>query len=227
MTKRANGWAATGLAMVMACTLPSLPAAAQKSLGSGAGSGPVMTRDELRACLKNRELLNQRTAQLDATRKALDADKAAITAESDALKAERGGIDKASSSVADINARQQKVSAAIEDWNARWKEFEASGRSGPMVERQRQNLLREKQAMEKENAELEALRGGTSSSPEAARKYNERATAAEQRVVAWNQRNAAAVKETEALVQERDLWASECGNRRYREDDEIAIREGK
>jgi hypothetical protein len=47
------------------------------------------------------------------------------------------------------------------------------------------------------------------------------------RTVAYNERNKQLVKAGEDLQQERDLWAAECGSRRYREDDEIAIKQGK
>ena len=60
-----------------------------------------------------------------------------------------------------------------------------------------------------------------------AKRYNERAAQIEQQVADWNRRQAASAKESENLVQERDLWASECGNRRFREDDETAIKQGK
>lgn len=225
-------FAATLVALLVAPMMASLPAQAQTapktgSLGGGTGSGPVMTRDELRTCLKQKDEIAARTAALDSSRKALEADKAAIVAETEALKAERGGIDNTRGDVEAINAQQQKVSERIEDWNVRMKAFEAEGRTGPIADRMRRALLREKADLEKENDALEAKRGNTKLDPASAQRYNERAAAAEQKVVAWNQRNAAAVKESEGLLQEKDLWTSECANRRYREDDEIAIKKGQ
>ncbi|MBK6472251.1 MAG: hypothetical protein IPF94_16520 [Betaproteobacteria bacterium] len=43
----------------------------------------------------------------------------------------------------------------------------------------------------------------------------------------WNQRNAQVNETARKLEDERSLWLSECSNRRYREDDEKAIRAGK
>ena len=63
--------------------------------------------------------------------------------------------------------------------------------------------------------------GGASSG---ASQVNSKVDALNTRTAAWNERNKRVVKMGEDLTQERDLWASECGNRRYREDDEIAIR---
>mgnify|MGYP000370216868 CR=1 FL=1 len=47
------------------------------------------------------------------------------------------------------------------------------------------------------------------------------------RVSDWNQRNAAVNDAAKALEQERLKWMSDCGDRRYREDDELAIKRGK
>lgn len=208
----------------------ALPAAAQapaKSLGGGAGSGPVMTRDELRTCLKQKDDLAQRTAAYDAQRKALDTEKTAIVTETESLKATRGNLDQTRGSVEAINARQKVLGEKVDDWNERFKTFTEEGKSGPLTERTRRNLMREKDELAKEAAELDAARGGAKLDPEAAKRYNERAAQVEKQVVDWNRRQAEAVKESENLLQERDLWASECGNRRFREDDEIAIQQGK
>jgi cell division protein FtsB len=92
----------------------------------------------------------------------------------------------------------------------------------------RKQLVEEQRALAKESADLDAERkgmgGGTAAT---ATQANARSEALNARITSWNQRNAALVKEGEDLTQERDLWASECGNRRYREDDEIAIKQGK
>lgn len=225
-------FAAFLVALLVAPMMAPLSAQAQTppktgSLGGGAGAGPVMTREELRTCLKQKEEIAARTTLLDNNRKALEADKAAIQAETEALKAERGGIDNTRGNVESINAQQQKLSERIEDWNVRMKAFEAEGRTGPIADRMRRTLLREKADLEKENDALEAARGTTKLDPESAKRYNARAAAAEQKVVSWNQRNAAAAKESEALLQDKDLWTSECANRRFREDDEIAIQKGQ
>jgi chromosome segregation ATPase len=233
MTRPVSPLFAAALVAVLVAPLMATPSAQAQnapktgSLGGGAGAGPVMTRDELRACLKQKDEIAARTTALDSSRKALEADKAAIVAETEALKAERGGIDSTRGSVESINAQQQKMSERIDDWNQRMKTFEEDGRTGPIAERMRRNLQREKAELEKESAALDAARGNTKLDPASAQRYNERAAAAEQKVVAWNQRNAAAVKETNDLLQEKDIWTSECANRRFREDDETAIKKGQ
>ena len=57
--------------------------------------------------------------------------------------------------------------------------------------------------------------------------YNARVGTLDKRVVDWNQRNAQWNEASKALEIERKDWVDQCGNRRYREDDEKAIRAGK
>ncbi len=59
------------------------------------------------------------------------------------------------------------------------------------------------------------------------RDYNVKATALDTRVTDWNARNAKLNEANAAREAERKGWVTACSDRRYREDDEIAIRKGK
>jgi chromosome segregation ATPase len=157
----------------------------------------------------------------------LEREKGEILATQQAIDAERGGVQADAAQINDINARTEALSRRIAEWNERWDAFEKANRSGPLVERQRKRLLDEKREMEREEKELEAARGGFGGTGSGAAAVNAKVDALNARTVAWNQRNNGMVKRGEDLAQERDLWASECGSRRYREDDEIAIRNGQ
>ena len=43
----------------------------------------------------------------------------------------------------------------------------------------------------------------------------------------WNRRNTAFTAEAQAVNRDREDWVADCGNRRYREEDELAIRRGQ
>ena len=43
----------------------------------------------------------------------------------------------------------------------------------------------------------------------------------------WNERSAGHSQRAKAVNEERETWMSDCADRRYREDDEIAIRKGQ
>lgn len=202
-----------------------------KSLGGGAGTGKIMTLDELRVCLKRKDDLAAQVAKFEADRIQLDKDKAAILAENQELKGEKGDVQAAQGKVREINERQRAVADNVADWNARWMAFEKEGKTDPFADRQRRKLLQEKRDLEAENAALEAeraaLSGGEASAATAAKGYNERAEAQQRRTVEWNARNLRIAETSRKLADEREFWAAECGSRRYLEQDEAAIRQGK
>ena len=61
----------------------------------------------------------------------------------------------------------------------------------------------------------------------AAKSYNERALARDGLVTAYNERNKALNEAALQLDERRAAWKSECANRPYNEDDEIAIQRGR
>jgi hypothetical protein len=224
--------ALTLAALITLTALPNLAFAQAKtgSLGGGSGAGPVMTRDELRACLKNQAELKQRVADYEAQKLAADKEKAEILAENQKLVAEKGQLSSAAGKVKDENARNAELAKRVEDWNTRWAEFEKANKAGPMADRERKRLLDEQKALAREqDAAKAAAAGGGAGGAEtsAAQQFNAKAEAVQARTVAYNKRNDQLVKAGEDLAQERDLWAGECGNRRFREEDEIAIKQGK
>lgn len=128
------------------------------SFGAAGGSGKLLTRDELRACFKERDELAARRGQIDAEQKRNEADRAELLSTGEALKTELATLDRSSGDAVDAyNLRAKKRDDAVDGYNTR------------------QHKL---------------------------------------------------VADAEKLSDTQSLWKSECGDRRYREDDEIAIRRG-
>jgi len=73
-------------------------------------------------------------------------------------------------------------------------------------------------------ADLEAL---DRTSPEAVNAYNERAVARDKRIDEYQQQVDQFNGRVDAVRAEREAFSKACENRRYFEDDEIAIRKGK
>jgi uncharacterized protein (DUF3084 family) len=219
--------ARSALFALVAATLLATPALAQKSLGGGSGSGPVMTRDELRACLKQQDTLKTRVADYDQQRASLDKERADILQARQAIDAERGGVQADAGRINELNARAADVAARITEWNTRWQDFERLGRGGPTADRQRRQLLNEQKELNAANAAIDKEREGLSGVGGNAKEINVKLDALNARTVAWNDRQKVVLKMGEDVTQARDLWAAECGSRRYREDDEIAIQQGK
>ncbi len=220
-----------GLVLVVApgAARAQAPAAEGKtlSLGGGKATGRLLTRDELRACMQQQASLNTRRDQLDNDKKTLDADRAALMQEQETLKGERAKIDQQGAKVGEFNQRMREHSEKVKDWNERFKDFMDSGRSGPVAERQKAALEREKKELQAAQQDLDQLRAAIGSTEVLVKSYNERAGALDKRAATWNERNVKLVEVAQSLQNERVTWQGDCGDRRYREDDEIAIKRGQ
>lgn len=206
------------------------PAADGKTLSfaAGSGTGPILTKEELRVCLAQEESLRTRLAEGEARRPPLNQEKDAITAEQAALRAERAPIDDFKRQADEFKARMDAHTRRVEAWNQRVQEFNASPPSGPAAERRRTELNKEREEIEKSNKEFDAERTRLQTDSAAAvAAYNAKAQALDTKVSDWNARNQKANDDARALEAERQGWVDTCANRRYREDDEIAIKRGK
>ena len=202
------------------------------SLGGGSGSsavrGPLLAREELRACLKQEESIRTRLAQQDAGRAPLDQEKKAINADQQALRTEQAPIDEMKKKVEEFAVRLKDYDARVQSWNLRVEAHNALRAGSAAYDRSQVALNKEREEITKERTELEAERWRlTSQSETLVGAYNARAQALETLVTDWNVRNSAWNDTNGKLDTERKTWVSSCADRRYREDDETAIRQGK
>jgi hypothetical protein len=127
-------------------TAPKTPAKAadgkpaEGSLGSGAGSGTLMTRDELRQCLDEQDRMKQETAAIVSTQAALAKDRAEIDRVSSAIDADRASVNRSD---------QAAVDAFNERWKARTKLIEAYQAAAPEFNRRVDKLDADQQAYAK------------------------------------------------------------------------------
>ena len=126
--------------LTVATVAPSL-ALAQKSLGAGTGSGPIMTRDELRECIKQQKALGDAVATYEKEKADLEAERVEILKTKQAVDAQTGSVKADVMQVNEVNARAQALSKRVSEWNESWQAFEKADRSGPMAERERRRLL--------------------------------------------------------------------------------------
>jgi chromosome segregation ATPase len=205
------------------------PAADSKPLTMGnTGSGKLLTKEELRSCFKRRDELGTRLADLDVQRKALDAERDTIGKDRAALAGERDTVKQKTDAVAALEPRMVAFKQKVDDWQARVTAFNDSGRVGMMADRQRADLQREQVALSTSQKELEAERVAvTGAAQEAIAAFNTKANAVEARATDWNARNGKLNETTQAASDDRQGWVTECANRRYREDDESAIKRGQ
>jgi len=194
--------------------------------GKGMASGKLLSRDELRQCMKRLDEVNAGTKPIEAERATLDAERAELAKAGDALKIEREEIDRRLAAVREWEGRVRTHRDAIEAYNKK---------SATLAEAPKDK----KEALQAELS-AESARLGTSQATlsadearlvpayqESVRLYNVKAEARDAKVGDWNKRNTVANEASKKHEDARLSWLDECANRPYREDDEIAIKKEK
>jgi chromosome segregation ATPase len=207
--------------------LPASPAPRTKTLsGKGATGGKVLTREELRSCMKRMDDVTAGHNDLQQRRAALDAEKDEVVNGGEALKAMKADVEAKLAAVREWQQRMRAHGGEIEAFNQRVKALEQA------PARERDSLSK---ALEADRERLNKMRAGLVEEESrlvppyesSVRAYNERALARDARVSDWNARNKAVNESSTQLEIDRAEWATACANRPYREDDEIAIKAGK
>ncbi len=198
-------------------------------MGTGKGnSGPILTRDELRVCLSQEENIRKRLEALTALRAPLDKEKADIAAAQQTLKTERAPLEDMRKLADGLNDRMKAYGARITAWNDSVAAFNTNNPTGAKGERERNALNKEREELGVLQKVLEAEKADYATKSEGlVRDYNAKAVVVDAQVAAWNLRNEKWNQDSRALEAERLDWVGSCADRRFREDDEIAIKRGK
>lgn len=221
--------ATAALAALLTCAASGASAQAGKTLGGGTASTntPVLSKEELRACLRQQDDLQRRRTELDTQEKALAAERPALLAELDTLKTEQAALSERNTAVRDLNARMTAYQGRIDAWNERMQKYNEDVTRGRAMQSDRTALANEEAALKKEGVALDAERTRLASLTGDAESLNQRSQAQAAKSEDWNARSARSRQSIEAYENDRDAWRTNCGNRRYREDDEKALRAGK
>lgn len=210
----------------------SVPASAQdagiKSLdGKARAGGKVMTKEELRACMKQQDDLAAQRTGLEVRREALNKERDAIQVDNEALKAEQGAFKEKNAKIKEFNERMAAFALRVDEYKKNADEL-AEEPAGPAANRKRRELEKELAAIKKQEilnkTEGDGIRGSLEADASA---LNAKVDAQGKRAGDWNTRSKALEDEAIAYEDRRVDWKLNCGDRRYREDDEKAIRAGK
>jgi chromosome segregation ATPase len=208
--------------------IPQAPAkaAAPKTLGGKSASGKLLTREELRACLKRLDDTNAVGKDVEQRRAALDKDKDELGKSGEALKAERAEVESRLAAVREWETRMRAHAVEVEAFNQRSKAVEQAPRGEreamiKTLEAERERLGQVRTPLVSDEARL------VPAYQNAVKAYNERALTRDTVVAEWNERNKAINEAALKHEEQRSAWVSECANRPYNEDDEIAIKRGK
>lgn len=217
-----------------ATTAPTKPAPEKAgegktlSLSGKDTNGKLLTRDELRACLKQREALTGRLNELDAARTNTNQEREGLSQGQAALKSDRDNLGGMKTAVDELNTRTKAFQVEVEAWNKRVADFTESKASGAAADKQRTEINEQGEVLRKRQLELTSDRSSTlARGEEQIKVFNARAAAVDAKVADWNERNRKLNNDGEALQLERQTWVTDCGDRRYREDDEKAVLSGK
>jgi len=205
---------------------PAAKPAAKTLGGKTAGSGKVMTREELRSCMKRLEDVNAQAKAIEAQRPSLDREREALKIDGEALTAERAEVDRLLSVVREWETRMRAHAVEIETFNKR----STAAKDAPRKDQEKmiEALNGDRERLQKTRDALTAEQARVVPAYQASVKsYNERAAPRDAKVADWNERNNAAVDASVKQQEDRALWLNECANRPYLEDDETAIKAGK
>ena len=210
--------------------LPLLAAAqagvAGKALsGKAPSKGALLTRDELRACIKEQQAQTAQAATMEKRRAEIDAAAAAVRQQAQEVQAEREAYQAKADTAQSLKERLKAHGERVAVYNRRFKEFQDNPPKGADAERDRGQLEAEGAAVTKAdaaikdeavqfNATLEMMRRTLASNAQA------QSAAAE----AANARNRAFNDEAATHEAAVDAWKQRCGSRPYRDADEKAIR---
>lgn len=219
--------------LAVAQTAPKKPAAAPaakptgKTLGGNAATGgKLMTREELRSCLKRLDDVNQAGKDVEAQRPQLDRERDELKASGEVLKADFAQLQTQLVAIREWEVRMRALVADVESFNKRSVALQEAPRNrqeklAEELKADRERLEKQRVALAAEEAKLvPAYQAGTKA-------YNEQVGVRDAKVTDWNARNAASVDAAGKQQEARALWLNECANRPYMEDDEKAIKAGK
>lgn len=205
------------------CAISTAPAVAQQVKGN---KGPVMSKEELRACLTRKDAVEKRRGEVTASNEQLTRERDTLQQTGAALRAEGTQIEQRNTAIRALADRNREHQTKVQDWNGR----AAKLKDAPPGDQERllAELNGEKDGLQKSfdalKAEQAQLAAGFNEQVAA---YNTRAQEHARSVEALNTRAAQLNDQSQAEARDRDAWRNSCADRRYREDDEIAIKRGK
>lgn len=199
---------------------------APKAVATKTESSRLMTREELRACMSRQDDIKAKSAALDQSKTSMAQEKQGLTSANDELKALRDEAGKQSDLFKQTDAAVREHALLVAQWNVDMKEAEDS----PMrsAERRKKELQSERAGLATRNNALLAQRGELFKHYSAAvERFNVRGKTMEASSQDWNQRYASLAAAADKVLEMHDNYSADCGSRRFRVEDETAIKLGK
>jgi hypothetical protein len=198
---------------------------AGKSLGGKAPQGKLMTRDELRACMKERQSQQARAAELEKRRVDIAAEVEAVNRQKAEVQAERDAYNAKAAEGQAFTNRVKAHGERVAQYNQRVKDFQ--DKPPKDAERIRGQLEAEGEAVAQADAAIKAEAEKWGAMEPVRTALNEHVQAQQVAAAAAIDHRRALNDDITGYDQALAQWTVRCGDRPYREDDEKAIRAGK
>lgn len=213
------------LAVALAASLLALGASAQTLDGKAPANGKLMGFNELKACIVQQEELKGRRVALESQRSALDSERAAIDQEAQTVRAEQQVLAQRNAEVKAFNEKLKAYSEKVKAFNEKAEELRTGAASERTKERAEKELEREQRALQAEAAADKVTGDKLMADMKAfVEKINVKADAQAAKATDWNARSKALEDNFVKYEDNRVDWRANCGDRRYREEDEKLIR---
>lgn len=196
-------------------------------------SGPgdrVMSKEELRACMALKDSNDRGAVDLERRQEQMSKERSELASAPETASPDpKVDVDPFRKAAEEADAKIREHAKAVRDWNERMTEFETKAKNMLHgADRARTALKREQAALTAAEPQLLANQTATIAAYErAVADYNKKVEQRGSRNVDWNKRNTELLAVQERLNESQRKWTAECGNRRFREDDETAIKAGK
>lgn len=200
---------------------PAASALAQVPVGKTNSKAPILSKEELRACMKREVAVNDQRTAAEARKAKLDAERAEVVRLSEGLQPMKADVETKAAAVKQLNERTRALGERIQAFNAKAANPPADAAGRTALAEEEKQLKSEAAAIEAEGKPLQATYEA------AVAALNEKAKVHDERAAAWNEQQTQVVAVTREAEQARQGWMLECADRRYREDDEKAIKAGK
>lgn len=200
---------------------PAASALAQVPVGKTNSKAPILSKEELRACMKREVAVNDQRTAAEARKAKLDAERAEVVRLSEGLQPMKADVETKAAAVKQLNERTRALGERIQAFNAKAANPPADAAGRTALAEEEKQLKTEAAAIEAEGKPLQATYEA------AVAALNEKAKVHDERAAAWNEQQTQVVAVTREAEQARQGWMLECADRRYREDDEKAIKAGK
>lgn len=186
----------------------------------------LMTRDELRVCLRRQTEISTGATALEQRKSSLDAEKSVLSKAIDAAKGLREEVNGLVDALEKIDLQVRDHTLRVEKWNHDYKEANAS--------QERQAVLRKKELV----AEQDSLNGRSKVLNDtraealtryqlAAKQFKDRSTVVDTEIATWNQHGKQLANDLDKALEVQHQFTAECSNLRFLEEDENAIKSGK